>query len=97
LKNLLFEMDKRFARLDISRYSLRFSLVISNYSFFHNLIRLPLVILNLRASSRKSSFKPLIIAQLMNGEIALYLTFKLMCIAILLLRLQIINKLFLIA
>jgi hypothetical protein len=37
--------------LDISQYSLELSLVISNYSFFHKSIRLPLVIINLRAFS----------------------------------------------
>jgi hypothetical protein len=31
-------------------------LVMSNYSFFHKSIRLPLVILNLRAFSSKSSY-----------------------------------------
>jgi hypothetical protein len=45
-------MDKRFGEdqmtLDISQYSLELSLVMSNYSFFQNSIRLPLAILNLR-------------------------------------------------
>jgi hypothetical protein len=58
---LLFETDKRFGEdqktLDISQqYSLESSLTMSNYSFFHNSIRLPLVILNFRAFSSKSSY-----------------------------------------
>jgi hypothetical protein len=38
------------------QYSLKLSLIMSNYSFFHNLIRLPLVILILGALSLKSSY-----------------------------------------
>jgi hypothetical protein len=57
---LLFETNKCFSEdqktLDISQYSLELSLVMSNYSFFHNSIRLLLVILNLRAFSSKSSY-----------------------------------------
>jgi hypothetical protein len=57
---LLFETDKHFGEdqktLDIRQYSLESSLTLSNYSFFHNSIRLPLVILNLRAFSSKSSY-----------------------------------------
>jgi hypothetical protein len=57
---LLFETDKRFGEdqktLDIRQYSHESSLVMYNYSFFHNSIRLPLVILNLRAFSSKSSY-----------------------------------------
>jgi hypothetical protein len=55
-----FQTDKRFGEdqktFDISQYSLESSLIMSNYSFFHKSIRLPLVILNLRAFSSKSSY-----------------------------------------
>jgi hypothetical protein len=76
IEKLAFETDERFRfgedqkTLDLSQYSLELSLAMSNYSFFHNLIHLPLVILNLRRalSSKSSYFKPRLNAkQLVRG------------------------------